>query len=404
MESEGQNNTVTSTVLGATRFYWLFAVFWNALSIPLCFMLPREIVKGNHLALVGLFFPIAGIFLVAVAVRKVLQWRKFGSLILAMDPFPGSIGGEVGGIVELPLNNFRQGNDFRVSLSCIRVRVSGTIRNRTRHEDLIWRSHGRALAEPAAAGTRLKFKFGVPQGLPQSGQPSDDYHKWVVEVKSNLPGIDLDQGFVVPMVDTANPAASSLRIEMPCEPVAPLPSHMVRIYHAPEGLIFYYPARRNLKFGLLLFFFGIIFAGSAVFWSYSSVGSCKEPLDCLFVSAAFVLQVVIDLVAAMLIAGAVYSLINSLTVEIGLQNLTVTRALFGLNVFKRMVSLSDIAYIQAVRTGQRGTGTNAKVLYAVKAYTRDGRRITVGDGIEDADVADQIKLSIDGARGLREGI
>src|SRR6056297_1259003 len=55
------------------------------------------------------------------AIIETVRWARFRGVVLELDPVPGSLGGEVGGRILLPLRSLRA-DRCSVSLSCIRVR------------------------------------------------------------------------------------------------------------------------------------------------------------------------------------------------------------------------------------------------------------------------------------------
>jgi hypothetical protein len=154
-------------------------------------------------------FPLAGFWLLSVAIRKTLQVRRFGEVELRMDPLPGSLGGEVGGVLEVPVS-FRPGDVFAVTLRCQRV----TRRNNSSNQEVIWQETGRAVAAPGNIGTRLAFRFAVPATLPPSSDDPAGSHQWTVRLTADLPGIDLDHSFVIPVVATDPPRASGLSVPL----------------------------------------------------------------------------------------------------------------------------------------------------------------------------------------------
>ena len=102
----------------------MFAVIWNALGIPLGWMvLKGDEDLGVFLAWVLPLFAFTGVALLFIAVRDTMRWRRFGGLTIELDPFPGSIGGHVGGSVELPLHP-SDTFELRTTLSCVHVRIS----------------------------------------------------------------------------------------------------------------------------------------------------------------------------------------------------------------------------------------------------------------------------------------
>ena len=188
-----QHGRIGSTAAKERWYYLGFALFWNAVAQPVFWLLAlqEKNLELWKIALVALF-PLVGFWLLYLAAIKWLQWRRFGQPVLEMDPFPGSLGGEVGGTIELPLR-YRMGRKIDVSLSCVHEYVSGSGKNRSRHEKVLWRERGTAFSEMGLRGTRIKFKFAVPEHQPPTSAPSSDCIKWVVHIACSLPGADLDQ-------------------------------------------------------------------------------------------------------------------------------------------------------------------------------------------------------------------
>jgi hypothetical protein len=160
---------------------WIFAAFWNAISSVTPFMAYKEVVENqNYLALIALLFPLVGIGLLSWAVRRTLEWRRFGPAPVTLDPFPGSIGGHVGGTIDLNLN-------------------------RSRKEEAKWQDELVAHAEPGSKGTRLTFRFDVPDRLDESDavQKGDSYYSWRLNLRAELPGTDVDRDYEIPVYATA---------------------------------------------------------------------------------------------------------------------------------------------------------------------------------------------------------
>lgn len=404
-----KNGRVGSTVKTDMKRYWLFATFLSAISLPLVLFLPRELAKGNYPALLGLVFPVFNIGLMVVAVRKTLQWRKFGDITLILDPFPGSIGGDIGGTIDLSIP-YDRSIHFKMRLSCLQV-----FRGRSRYEKLVWEGLGAVEAEASSNGTRLGFKVSAPKDLPESEQPSRNYHQWVISITADLPGISLDRTFVVPVINTERPMLSRLDIKTTTDFIpALLPAnHVVQIHNMPNKMVLCYSVLRNLKNGLIVLFTGAIFT-SGLFYVYSSnlltpipksTTAASNLVDTgwqLLTAEAYIMFYIFLPIGLLMIGYSLYLLGNSLRIEIGAGYIRTVRRLFGIKVFTRSLLISELSSIQLKRYGQRGEGVNAKIYYALDAIAHDGHNITVGDGIVGLDTAEQLSEVIREACGLRK--
>lgn len=199
-----QSSAIRAETKQEMWFFWLFAVAWNAIALPTGFsVIYAMLYKQNWLAVIGLVFPIFGIWLLRVAVRKTLQMRKFGEMVLQMEPFPAPLGGAVGGSVELPVPR-SAGTPVEVTVSCLRITNQ---RNANGHEQL-WQKSVQAIATPASTGARVTFSVPVPGSLPPSRETAAERHEWRVQLKARLSGLDLDSNFVVPVVAEQPPPVS----------------------------------------------------------------------------------------------------------------------------------------------------------------------------------------------------
>ena len=94
--------------------HWVGAAIMNALGLPVGWM---ALFGGRdlpvYLQVVLPSFTLLGLVILFVAVRESLRWRRFGRLEMTLDPLPGSIGGHVGGSLELPIHQAER-SDCRV--------------------------------------------------------------------------------------------------------------------------------------------------------------------------------------------------------------------------------------------------------------------------------------------------
>ena len=150
-KKEWRNNRIRSNAKTGLYFIWVFAIVWNAISSPILFVLEDEINQQNYAALFGLLFPLVGVILLVVAWKMTRAWRRFGVIELELDPFPGSIGGHVGG--SLHLTKLRDSRSaFKVELECVYSYVSGSGDDRSTRETIKWAEQGLAKTESTGRG------------------------------------------------------------------------------------------------------------------------------------------------------------------------------------------------------------------------------------------------------------
>ncbi|WP_136514706.1 hypothetical protein [Geomonas edaphica] len=358
-------------------FCWWGAILWNAIAQPTGFICLNALIKGEALAALGLLFPLVGLRLLWQAFKKKRQMRDLGEIRLHMDPFPASIGGEAGGSIDLPVR-YSPDNVFLVSLRCER----GIKRDDDTHMELMWDERGYATSMPAGAGTRIAFRFAVPANQ----LSSSNVHVWTVRITAELPGLELDRSFIIPVLRDGRPKRSQLAVPLACElkPPMDLPSRTVRIQHHPAGVQLLFPCRRNAKSALLSAFFSAWFLGGVV------IIVVKNP------GAEAVMLPLFGLIGGGLLLYSVWLSGNSIEVSAGAGELNVVRRFLGLSLPASRIAAVAVRRVEPVRSGAHGTGPCARLLYRITAQCSDGTGITVGDGVEGRRVAEEV------ARQLRE--
>jgi hypothetical protein len=378
--------------IGKERWVYLgMAVVWNAIAQPVFWLnvLNQPDLALGPLLLVALF-PLVGAGLGYAAIIKWLQWRRFGNLELVMDPFPGSLGGEVGGVVEIPLV-YRSGKTVDVTLSCVNVRITRGHKNNTRHEDVVWRERAEVSVEPGLHGSRIRFLFQLPAGQPATSEPSDNCIKWVVHLNRKLPGADLDQTFEVPVLDTGTPLQSR-HIRQPSvrtSDAGDLPVGNVVMKPSADGLHVFYPASRGRGMGLAMLMFGSLFGVvpwfiATEFSSYSGSG-----FGMIFIAFGGFFVLVFGLIGLFLVSFGIYSLFNSLDVRVSGQGIVSTRHFWGLK-FRRALQRTEIVQLRFKINAQQGQGAKSRVHYLLEAVPASGRPVCLGDGIQGKPLAGRL--------------
>ncbi|MDO6747871.1 DUF3592 domain-containing protein [Gilvimarinus sp. 1_MG-2023] len=367
---------------GKTSLYvsWGVAIAWNAIAIPAGIGGVNAALKGELIALIALLFPAVGLGLIGWAVSVTLSWRRFGPAPLQLDPYPGAVGGQVGGSIEVRLP-YSINHRFDVSLQCLRSYMSGSGKNRSRRESLVWQTEGVAQTQASATGTRLEILFDVDSDLPVSQTPSRSYHLWRLVVDCELPGADFSRQYEIPVFATGQKAAALSRLST--ENILAQQSReealesVLNVEQIPGGIILHYPAWRHPGGKMALILVGAIFAG---------VGFLIPADD--FPSWIFTLIGI-----PMLLAG-IYYLMCSLDVRIDQSELVTRRRLLGVSLGNRHYPRSSIQSLALKESYTSQSGKSHTTFYKIIAKRHTGKPVTVGFNLAGRDVAKQALESL----------
>lgn len=405
---EWQTNELKSSAKTELYFAWGFAILWNLISSPILFLIREEVVeKHNYPALLGLLFTFVGIGLFIWAIRKTLEWRKFGTTLLVLDPFPGSIGGQVGGSIELryPYDGTSR---FMLTLASIHSYETGSGDDRRQTENALWSDTAVAHTEMGLYGTRVVFCFDVPEGL----TPSDaadrgrDYYMWRLTMKADLPGTDIKRNFDIPVYPTKEKsrridsrATESARMATD-EVMATAARTRVTLRPSDQGQEMFYPAGRNIGGALMLIIVGGIFTGAGVFILWRN----DFPIFTIPFGSIFAL------IGGLILIGGIYMPINSLTVrKEGDGCIVAIRRILGIPVKVSRFYPQDIAAFETSSNFSSGEGTEQIKHFSIFIRLHHGARVCIGEsfhGKREAEVAMDLAceaLGIDKATPREEG-
>jgi hypothetical protein len=153
--------------LAATWFISLFLVGFIWMLWFVFVAQPPALPRGIETQAFRTAITVAAVLVTLAAAGVVLtatrNWRLLGPARLQMDPFPAGVGGEAGGVIQLAAR-FGAQDRVALALQCIRRRRSGSGRNSSWHETVLWEQEGLPHMEAAGRGTRLVMRFPIPAG------------------------------------------------------------------------------------------------------------------------------------------------------------------------------------------------------------------------------------------------
>jgi hypothetical protein len=204
-------------------FATLFALFWNLISLPILFIIPGEIADGNRAAAIGLLFPLIGVGLGVWAVREWIRSRRYGASVLTLEQLPVPLGGRLQARLEVPAR--LQARELSLQVACVRIRRTGSGKNRRTSEQVLWEDSARIAPTPGSTpgSTQARIDLRLPGDRPEASEDdSSNRVVWRVSVTSPEPGVDFRARFELPVfaVAGAGEAESVLDGPLPVEPDA----------------------------------------------------------------------------------------------------------------------------------------------------------------------------------------
>jgi len=355
-------NRIRSENSSARWALLLFALLWNLMCIPIYLNaadIRAEFGEGPGVLFVVLF-PLAGLVLAFIAARGFYAWAKYGPTPIELDPFPGALGGHVGGSVDtkIPWTDDLQ---CAVQLCCVHSFMSGSGKNRSRKERVQWQAEGSCEIQNIPGGSRFIFRFDVPPALPESSvERGNNYHLWRVYFELELEGVDYERSFDIPVFATAERSrgihagtevsdATTGRAILGIEDVA-------RIRTVPGGVEVWFPALKRPVAGVMFTLFGLTFGGIGL-----ATGFGDGPL---------LLSVIFQVLGGAMLVGGLWSLGKALLVRVGPAEVRTRRFLFGIPLATRSILRSELTGFEIERAGSMSSGRKHTVFYKLKAGSR----------------------------------
>ncbi len=366
-----QGQPLTSDARGSTRAAWFFALFWNLVSAPLPFLLVTEIRdKQNYPALIGLLFPIVGIGLLIWAIRRTREWRRFGAAPLELDPYPGSIGGDVAG--RLTVSGLSDPNQvFDLTLTLVVSSQAG----KSRTERALWQDSQRGQARLGAGASQVEFLFDVPADLAAADTERDggSYNIWRLAVTADCDGADFDRSYDLPVYPTSTRSTTQSQRSRDDEP--PVVSqddqrqveslfHRVQTGAYPS---FIFAMGRSIGMAAMGTVFGAVFAGAGV---------------ALYLFAESVVMAAMFFIIGMVVLlSSIYMATNSLTVWRDGSHVHARRRWLGIPIGQSTIDLLRAAHFRLVTSMQSRSGTRHTIYYSLELVDDSGNHLRLAEGL-----------------------
>lgn len=236
-----------------------FALVWNIIAVAVSTVFLTAISKPfPHAGYMVLLFPAFGLGISWVAAREFLDWRRFGRLKLTLDPYPGAIGGEIGGWLYVPVRPNKLG-PLKASIVCSRKTTALSGNKGSSSETTLWDQAATTRVEMSAHGSRISFLTQTRARLPDA-EPGSGSHHWRLHL--NATHSRLNCRFDLPVFANGGRRTSRLPIEPAALLVKPeqFPTEIVQVQRQAAGLELYYPSSRGGSFATPFMLIGLVFA------------------------------------------------------------------------------------------------------------------------------------------------
>jgi hypothetical protein len=242
---------------------WIIVFFWCAGSAAISLVVvPVQLMRGNHTALMALVFPVIGLALVFFAFRTTLAWRRFGKSVFEIKSVPAAAGGVLQGEIRFP-GTAQPEHGWHLALSCIRRTVSGPINNLRTTEKILWQDEKWLrpdLPQKNQDTISLPVFFQLPVDKPESTPDGGNGTIWRLEAWARFPGPDFRAQFEVPVFKLDDPHSPSddptSAYQVSLDEIRTQIRSKIQISDLPDGKEFIFPAGRNPGFA----------AGATVIW------------------------------------------------------------------------------------------------------------------------------------------
>lgn len=385
---------------------WLAAILANAIAFAVAAAaVPKLWRTSNPAVIFPLLFCVVGIVVAVVAIRASIRRKRFGQTYFEFASLPFSPGQPLQGAIHLRFNSDAQ-HGVDLSLSCVRQVTTGSGDNRSTYETVLWQADKnvpQAFLMPGPMGdATIPVDFNLPSDAYESyhDQP-DDKILWLLHAQADVPGVNYTDDFEVPVFRlTPSPLAASVltasfsngahggiatpAVEADASDVPAPPNRKVVVTVGMNGgAEFYFPPFRNPSRVLTLLLFTFVWTGILYFIKHSQ--------------APWIFGAVFGFFELLLIYALIQSALGSFRIEVGNGRIVLRRALLGIGT-ARQIPIPDIAQILPVTTAQQ-KGVTAS--YSLCLYTRDGRKLTLADAIENRQEARWVAAQLEIFAGLK---
>ncbi len=390
--------TIYSNAKLGIMVIWGFAVVFSGISSLVLIsgraQMLADFNRGEHLVAVVLLFPVVSVFLLYQAWRMTRDWLRYGRTPFHMDPYPGRIGGQMGGHIDLNLP-FSSAQTFEATLVLCR-RVTRSSGKETKvDESIIWQRsvplHHETCMTEKGAGTRVRLVTNVPEGLAESQEPSSNFHLWRLTIKALDKSLRFNRSWELPMFSGADQAETQLpSVALAAYEEKQLESldELTQITQQGDSIWMRFTPNNTRKLNLMMTIFGALFFSVGI-----GMTQAEGAMTWLFV-------VVFGAIGFLILSLGVYGLGKELRVGVSPEQVVTKRFWFGLALPEKVSPRHQAKHMKIESGGSMSSGTETVKYYQLKLIMHDGTKLPIGFGIDGYGKAEKLAQQLSMLTGL----
>lgn len=343
---------------------------------------------------------VAFLFILVKLIIDTVSLARFGVISLEPDPYPGSVGGHIGGVIRL--GYLPGANDHvTVTVVCWRHYVKRSGGKSQSATDRHWSMDIHPEIGQDFKQAAVRFTSDIPRELPATGEQGGDRYRWQVLLRVERPGRDIVRIFTVPVEKTDMPKTAAR--EMRRDSQAGIPLAGMEIEESAGRLAVAGRLGRNLGFNVMVMIFGGLFTGAGLFLGIGVAWDHAQQLlagdahwaslvfSSLFVLIPGFMALVFFLIGLVILLAGLTSLVNRRRMQLDEAMLTTSNWL-------RQDSMprGEIESFELAETGSVGTQTQHDLF----ALSHEGDSVKVLEGIPGQLAAREIASKVQEFTGL----
>jgi len=359
----------------STYFALFFALFWNLISWPIAISFIPEILKEkNYVFLFVFLFPLVGLGLIIWTVVLFTRWKKYGESVFTMNSNPGVVGGALKEIIVTKVN-VKPEDGFKVELNCVNRYSSGTGKNRSTAERVLWQDEyliKHEVFEDDITQSAIPVLFKIPFDLRETNEENlRDAIIWRLKISADVPGVDYKAIFEIPVFKTEESKenleidSSSLNKYLGKTTGDSLlkSSGIISEKLMNGGVKFIFPTAG--KKAIPLFLFSLVWGAIVV---------------CLWIieSPPMIIKVIFTAILPLIIYGFLDRLLYKSEVSVSNGSISIMNGWMGI-CSEHNFSPSDIEEIKL----EDATQSDKRIFSSIILITNSGKKITIARRIDD---------------------